>query len=130
MSDLEQLTPKQQKAIAALLAGQTMEAAAQAASVNATTIYRWLDDPIFKAAHDTGRRQLAELAMSKLQGLADTAVDVVSSLMQEGNPPAIRLRAAMAILDNNTKWFELQDIVKRIEALEQGKYEQDTSKAD
>lgn len=129
MQDLEQLTPKQQKAIAALLAGLSMEAAAQAASVNATTIYRWLDDPIFKAAHDTGRRQLAELAMSKLQGLADQAVDAIAGLMRDGTP-AIKLRAALAILDNNTKWFELQDIVKRIEALEQGKHEQGTNQTD
>ena len=122
MQDSE-LTIKQQKAIAALLAGLSMEAAAQAASVNVTTIYRWFDEPIFKAAHDAGRRQLAELAMSKLQGLADQAVDVVAGLMKDSNPPAIRLRAALAILDTNVKWFELQDIMKRLEALEQGKHE-------
>ena len=111
------LNPKQQKALSALLAGQTMEAAAIAAGVHFTTLYRWLDEPAFESAYAAGRRQLAELAMSKLQGLADAAVDVVAELMKSGSP-AIRLRAALAILDANTKWFEIQDIVSRIEELE------------
>ena len=47
------LTPPQEKALAALLSGKTVTAAAEAAGVDRTTVYRWLRD-----RHPTTRRRL------------------------------------------------------------------------
>lgn len=115
--ELEKLTPKQQKAIELLLSGMTVEQAAESAGVGRGTLHRWLDDPDVVAAITAGRRQLAEAAMSRLQALADTAVAVLADLMHSSRE-TIRLRAALAVIDANVQWLELQDIVARLEALE------------
>src|SRR5262245_44514608 len=53
------LTPPQETALAALLLGKTVTAAAQTAGVDRTTIYRWLkEDFDFLAALNRGRQEL------------------------------------------------------------------------
>ena len=49
------LTPKQEKAISALLGQPSIEAAAAAIGVNAATIYRWLHEPDFAGAYRLAR---------------------------------------------------------------------------
>ena len=50
------LTPKQEKAITALLAQPTIEAAAATLGVNPVSIHRWLQEPAFVEAYRSARR--------------------------------------------------------------------------
>ena len=45
------LTPKQEKAITALLAQPTIEAAAASLGINPATVHRWLQEPAFVEAY-------------------------------------------------------------------------------
>ncbi len=46
----QKLTPKQEKAITALLSQPTIEAAAASLGINPATVHRWLQDPAFTEA--------------------------------------------------------------------------------
>lgn len=116
----DNLTPKQVKALSALLAGKSVEAAAKEAGTNPATLHRWLNQPDFQAAHRAGRRALAQQALASLQTAARAAVGVVAEIMLDKLKPAsVRLRAAQIIIENTTKWLELDDIVTRLAALEE-----------
>lgn len=113
------LTAKQHIALAALLGGATIEAAAQAAGVNAATVHRWLNLREFQNAQDEGRRHLAQLGLAQLQGLTATAVETVRSILDDrALPPAVRLRAAELVINSATKYLELVDLEQRISAIE------------
>jgi AcrR family transcriptional regulator len=55
----DDLPPRQTRALGALLGGATITAAAEAAGVERTTIYRWLrDDVAFQGAYNRLRHDL------------------------------------------------------------------------
>jgi hypothetical protein len=92
----EGLSPAQQKAVTALLGGRTVTAAAKAANVDRTTIYRWLRDPYdpaFRNALDQGRQELQAALKTRLLGLANNATDCLEGAMKAGDS-----KAALALL--------------------------------
>ena len=80
MSD--DLSQKQQTALAELQRGATFLNAAQAAGVNRVTLYRWIKaDPAFRAAYNAWEQAACESARARLVMAADRAVtNVVESL--------------------------------------------------
>lgn len=116
----DNLTPNQVSALAALLAGRSVRAAAKAAGVDPATVHRWLNDPSFRAAQQAGRRELAQQSLAQLQGITKTAIGVVEELMTDKTKPAsVRLRAAQIVIEATVKWLELEDFADRLTALEQ-----------
>lgn len=90
----EQLTSPQLLAVAALVAGDTMTASAQAAGVDRSTVYRWLrDDFDFQAAVNAGRHELREEIRGKLFKLAVDAADAVTAAVRGGDA-----RTGLAVL--------------------------------
>jgi hypothetical protein len=57
VSDKSKLTPRQARAVLALLEHTTLEEAAKAAAVSKTTLWRWLQVPDFQAAYMQARRE-------------------------------------------------------------------------
>jgi transposase len=115
----DNLAPKQVKALTALLAGHSVEAAAVAAGVGVATLHRWLNDPQFRAAQQAGRRELAQMALSQLQSITRGAVGVIAELIADrAKPPSVRLRAAQIVIEASAKWLELEDFEMRLAALE------------
>jgi hypothetical protein len=113
------LTPKQEKAIGALLSQPTMEEAAEAAGVNRATIFRWLQQKEFQAAYTSARRESVKQAIARLQQTTSEAVDTLRDVMKSStNFPAARVSAAKAILDYAMKAVELEDLTQRVEELE------------
>lgn len=92
--DIFNLSPAQETALAALLAGKQHQTAAQAAGVRAGQISRWLRDATFLAAYNHQRALLWEARQQRLQRLADQALDVLDSCMQDS---ANTQRAALAL---------------------------------
>jgi phage terminase small subunit len=112
-----ELTPRQIKAIAALLTGATMPEAARQAGIGERTLFRWQNDPTFKAELDRQRRQLAEQALSSLQGLTDRAVARLGRLI-DSESESVALRACQFVLEQAREHIELHDLAERVADLE------------
>jgi succinate dehydrogenase/fumarate reductase flavoprotein subunit len=85
----------------ALLAGLDDTAAASAANVQRPTLNRWKNhDADFISAMNIARRDLADCFFDGLRALYGDAVAVIRDALNAENPPAVRLRAAEAIIKN------------------------------
>jgi phage terminase small subunit len=116
MSDTD-LTIKQHKAITALLTGANCPDVARQIGVNERTVQRWQNDPTFKAELDRQRRQLAEQALSALQGLTDRAVARLGRLI-DSESESVALRACQFVIEQTREHIELEDLQLRVERLE------------
>ncbi len=113
------LTPKREKAIAALLSEPSTTAAAAKVGIGETTIYRWLNDAAFAEAYREARRAAVHQAISRLQQVSSNAVQVLVSVMEDPQTPATaRISAAKAVLEFAIKAVEFEDIQVRLAALE------------
>ena len=114
------LTPKQQRAIEALLKNPTTRAAAQAAGVSETTIFRWLADPAFSKAHREARGRILESTLLALQSASSDAVQTLRAVMNDHDAlPAARVSAARSVLEFALKARTELEIEERLAALEQ-----------
>ena len=114
------LTPKQQKALAALLSEPTITAAAAKVGVGERTLYTWLGEPAFGDAYRTARREAVSHAVARLQQVSSDAVTVLVTVMaSKETPAATRAAAAKTVLETAIKAVELEDLAVRLDALEQ-----------
>jgi len=119
----DSLTPKQVRALTALLAGRPIETTALEIGVNPSTVHRWLDEPAFKAALESGRRALAELGLGLLLSLVRNAVGVQAEHLSKPTPESLRQRASEFVITHALEWIELHDLKARVEALEEARDE-------
>lgn len=114
------LTPRQHKAIAALLVAPTVQGAATIAGVGERTLYRWLKEQAFLLALRDAERAAVEAAGRRLLVLQEAAVATFERLLDErvDVPDSVRLRAAQAVLDNFFRLRELQTNEERLAELE------------
>ena len=116
----ETLTPKQEKALVALLDCGEMQAAARRAGVADVTLWRWLQLPLFQARYRAARRQLVEAALAQLQQDCTAAARVLRAVAEDAEAPAsARVSAAKAIIEQSVAAVELLDLQERVERLEQ-----------
>ncbi|MCH7792525.1 MAG: hypothetical protein IID31_09635 [Planctomycetes bacterium] len=117
---LDKLTPKQERAVAALLTEHSVERAAASAKVGTRTIYRWLDEPDFAAAYRRARRKAFGQAIALTQRYAPLAVNTLAKvMMDESAPHNAQVRAAATMLKFARDGIELDDLAARVEALEE-----------
>ncbi len=116
-NEMKAITPKQEKAIAALVSTSTIKDAAESAGVTTVTLWRWLQLPEFAAAWRAARRQVVENAITQLQTAATQAVETLKRNLHCGNE-AVEVRAASIILEQAVKGVELVDLQERVERLE------------
>lgn len=113
------LTARQQKALEALLSEPTVQAAADAASVNKSTVFRWLSDPTFAAIYREARAQLLESTLAGLQSAGGAAVETLREVMGDKTAqPAARVSAARATLDALLRMREAFEVEQRLAELE------------
>ena len=113
------LSPKQEKAILALLQEPTIAKAAKAAQVVDRTIHRWLSDDTFGKAYRKARREAFGHAIALTQHYAPLAVITLATLMADKSTPAhARVSAASTLLKFGREGIELDDLAARVEALE------------
>jgi hypothetical protein len=119
MAENDSLTPKQARAIVALLSEPTIGAAAQAVGVGERTSFRWLNDRIFCECYHEARRDALRLATGQLQATAQEAVSTLVEVMHDTTAsPSARVSAAKVILDTAYRASEQEDVLRRIEWLE------------
>jgi len=115
----ESLTPKQRKAVEALLTTGEVAAAAQAAGVARDTLYRWLKQPAFlRAVREAEARAVDDLSRLLVR-LGRTATATLARAMNDASTPwATRVRAADATLSRILQLRELATLEARVAELE------------
>ncbi len=113
------LSPKQEKAILALLQEPTIAKAAKAAQIGERTIHRWLSDSDFGKAYRKARREAFGHAIALTQHYAPLAVNTLATIMADASTPAhARVTAASTLLKFGREGIELDDLAARVETLE------------
>ena len=119
-------TGKKEKYLVALLTSSTKAEAYKAAHISKATANRIEQEPDFIEQYNKIRRQAMEQTSNKLQGLAAKAVDTLASVMDsEQATPTERTRAAKIVLDGAYNAQQTQDILNRLDQLEQEQAEDD-----
>lgn len=115
----KKLSPAQRKAIETLLTTGSVAAAALAAGVHRSTLYKWQADGDFVAAlREAEAQAVAGLARS-LAGLGEGAAQALYEALQGDQKITVRLRASEIVTDRLLKLRELVSLEERIAALEE-----------
>ncbi len=85
---VDNLTPKQEESILALLRETSIAKAAKSCKVGERTLHRWLDEPDFSKAYRKARRQAFSQAIALTQRYAPLAVSTLATLMADKDTPA------------------------------------------
>ncbi len=125
----EKLTPKQERALVALLDCGEIKKAAEIAEVGEVTLWRWLQSPDFQSRYRAARRQLVETAIAQLQSDCTTAARVLREVAEDREAPASsRVAAARAIIEQSVSAVQLTDLQERLEEVERLLHEQETKR--
>jgi transposase len=113
-------TRNRDAAIAALLEGKTIEAAAAGVGISRSTLLRWLKDEAFLAEYNRAKASALKRATGMLMAKAPRAVEILSEVAEEKSAPhqGPRERAASAILKLGLDAFSLENLEERIRRLE------------
>jgi hypothetical protein len=114
------LTPRQGRAVEALLREPSAARAAAAAGVNERTLRRWAREPLFRAAVLRARRDAFAQAVGLTQRYAPVAVATLVRVMQDPAAGAgAKVTAAAVLLRFGRDGVELDDLAERVERLEE-----------
>ncbi|MGP1308868.1 MAG: hypothetical protein ACTS27_01570 [Phycisphaerales bacterium] len=113
------LTPRQERAIACLLAEPSVAKAAESAGVGERTLHRWLREPLFAREYRAARRGAFDQAIGLTQRYGALAAQALARIVADPKSSAsARVAAATAILRFGREGVELDDLASRIEDLE------------
>lgn len=113
------MTPRQQKALAALLTSPSKAAAAKAAGIAPRTLRDYLADPEFQAAYRDAFGNMVEDATRQAQQAISPALSTLRDIVEDREEDAqARISAARAILSHGLKLIETTDILNRLQELE------------
>lgn len=114
------LTPKQERALQALLSSRTLKEAALAADISETTLWRYQKDKVFAGRLREARLAATGQSMTRLQPLSGDAVAVLHGvMMKEDVPAAARISAARTTLGYSFRSAEVEELKSRIDTLEE-----------
>lgn len=111
------LTQKQTLAMPYIAANPSMTEAAKAAGISRVTLYRWMQDPSFRAELERIRRDAVDLAYAELRGLALKSVTAIAELLEDPDP-RVRSMAARTALYNVAKAEEVYQLRNRFDTLD------------
>ena len=114
------LSEKQNRAILALLAGDSVSAAAKRVGISRATLYRWMQDNDFQREHYKARRNSFSAAVGRLQRMADKSLKHLEKVIRNDKTPAhSRVSAIRLNLEYAWRGLELEDMDIRVGALEE-----------
>jgi len=116
--DESKLTARQVRFLPVLLAKPNYTEACKAGRVSRDTLYEWLKDPAFKAELERRREELVAQGFALLSQNVAKAVETLAGLLDTKDDRLKRL-AARDILDQHVKFRELDELTRRIEAIEE-----------
>ena len=109
---------KQDKAAALLASGLTIRATAKKTGVTERTIHTWRDNPEFIALVVSYQSRMIARSLGKLANAASRAVTTLTDCLQSKESDAVKVRAAVAILDQLIRIREIVNVEERITQLE------------
>lgn len=113
------MTPKQQKALLALLKHPTKEKAAAAAGITSKTLRSYLSDPEFQAEYRKAFAGMVEDATRQAQQAIAPALSTLREVVEDrGEGSQFRISAARSILEYSLKLTEQNDILAKLQELE------------
>jgi hypothetical protein len=112
------ITPKQARAIQALLTNPTLTKACGEAKISRSTLGRWLADPRFNRALIEAEGQALQDTTRLLLTGRDAALKTLGDLMTKATSDNVRRQAANDWLNFMYKSYELQTLETRISELE------------
>jgi len=102
-----ELSVKQERFIASLLAGNNILVSAKAANVANKTAHAWLKLPHVKAAYREAKREVFEESLSTLTQDIDTAIRGIKLLaLDKEVAPSVRLRAYQIWLEQSINLYK------------------------
>jgi len=117
--DKSTLTPKQERALDALLRSPSIQAAAVAAGCGTSTLRRWLGTPVFDTAYQAARARLLETTLNQLQSVGAAAIEALHEILVDKTaPPASRVAASRHVLDLMLRARETLEIENRLQEIE------------
>jgi transposase-like protein len=120
------LTPRQLRAVAAILDTPSMDAAARRARVGRSTLYSWLRDAAFREELTRRQSEVFDTALARLKCLVGDAVQGLGDLVGSADE-RVKRSACRDVLDVSLKVKELHEIEERLAAIEKhlegGKHE-------
>jgi AcrR family transcriptional regulator len=95
------LSPAQAQVIASLAQGRSVTAAALEAGIHRTTVHHWFrHEPAFELAVQHATAEYAATLNDGMRDLAALALETLHNLLADPEtPPAVRLKAALAVLE-------------------------------
>jgi hypothetical protein len=121
----QNLSPKQEKALASLLALGEVKAAAKASSLSQRQRVVSPHFASFAAAYREGRRKVLEASASRLTADSAAASRVLLQIAEDEKAPAsARVAAARAIIESAIKAVETLDLEPRLKEIERRLEEQ------
>jgi hypothetical protein len=115
----EKRSRKLDQFVVSMMSCKTVEDAAVAVGIAASTAHRWLKDPVIVQRLREARRDAMTRAIARLQEAATGAVDCLCEVQSSGESESARVSAARTILEQALRAVELQDIQGRLDKLEQ-----------
>ena len=114
------LSAKQRKAADVLIRGGSKEKAAKAAGVTVRTIDRYMQDDTFSHYLRDGASKAIHTAAMRITSLLELALNVFYEAMTNPNDrSSVKLRAANYTVTHAIKLMELNDVLDRLEAIEE-----------
>ena len=114
-----ELTPRQRRAIEALVEGKTVKQAAKDTGVSRKTLYVWLNQPEFQKELDRLGGIILEEVANRMVALASEAVDTLSNVLKTKDVPiGTQVQAANVILKRASEFWDVYNLNRRIDAIE------------
>jgi hypothetical protein len=112
MAKKADLSAKQTKALALLVAGQSQEAAALAANVRPKTLQEWMRDNVFRDELRLALERMRQTFEARVMGLANNAAVVVDEMIKDGSNKDRQLEGAKLAFNSavrlSNRYKELQ----------------------
>jgi hypothetical protein len=119
MQSTEDLSPKQDQFMAALLAGNSIIVAAKAVGIAERTAHNWLKLPHFQEAYKAAKQAVFDHALEGLQDDVTQAIDTLKRNMT-AEDPSVQVRAAHLYLTHSLKVHKMdatEAILKELEEI-------------
>jgi hypothetical protein len=107
-----------EKALIALLECVTVREAAQKCGLSEATLYLYLKDGKFKKEYKEARRLIYEENVRDLQRLHKKSVETIERNLDNPSRAAVEVRAAALVIKQARADFETEDILERLEVIE------------
>jgi hypothetical protein len=114
------LTPRQERALESLLSTVSHKQAAAQAGVSERSLRRYLADPVFQGEYRARRRQMmADATALAVKFSVDAVATLVTIFKDTDMPPSVRVSAANSVFGIADAGLKTEDVIARIEALEE-----------